>query len=185
MPESFKTGVKKEGWLSNTEQSTKVLEKVSYCCIVEYIRTCTLFVHQNISKVTFHCKRRLSNLNYYFHRFTLRKKVGLCMFYNTPIPMLFIFPSEHAQPIWVFPTATQWLAHVDYIMRHVSKAVAGCRCWDQVLGVLILGRVFRRWSICGYISNYKSCNEIIVSLCFRNNSMKHFEAHRLYTGKSI
>lgn len=43
----------------------------------------------------------------------------------------------------------------------------GCG-WVQVLRsascVLILRRIFRKWSICGYIYNYKSCNEITVDL---------------------
>lgn len=84
------------------------------------------------------------------------------MFYNASVLVLLVFPSECAQPIWVFPILTQWFAHVDYIMTHISKAVVGCRCYDQVLGVLILRRILRKWSICSYIYNYKSCNEIII-----------------------
>lgn len=86
------------------------------------------------------------------------------MFYNASVLVLLVFPSECAQPIWVFPILTQWFAHVDYIMTHISKAVVGCRCYDQVLGVLILRRILRKWSICSYIYNYKSCNEIIIKI---------------------
>lgn len=86
------------------------------------------------------------------------------MFYNASVLVLFVFPSECAQPIWVFPILTQWFAHVDYIMTHISKAVVGCRCYDQVLRVLILRRILKKWSICSYIYNYKSHNEIIKSL---------------------
>lgn len=87
-------------------------------------------VNQNISTVTFYCKRSLgyswSYLKQYFQHFTLCE--NYIVFYNTPILVLFVFPSECAQPLWVFPILTRRLAHVDYIMTHISMPVVGCRC---------------------------------------------------------